>query len=206
MKIIAISQRVQKIEKYNEFRDQIDNRLIIFLVKAGFIPVPIPNFKKSNKSDQLSLINWLKKINPSGIILSGGDDIGVYKFRDSNEMRIIKWSLSKKITVLGICRGMQVINKYFGGTKVKVKNHAGTRHKIKMHKSNVTRIVNSYHNWGFYSKNIAKKLEVKALASDLTVEYFKSKTSNIYGIMWHPEREKNFNQEDLFLVRQIFQK
>ena len=27
MKIIAISQRVQKINKYNEFRDQIDNRL-----------------------------------------------------------------------------------------------------------------------------------------------------------------------------------
>jgi len=206
MKIIAVSQRVQKIEKYNEFRDQIDNRLNIFLVKAGFLPVPIPNFKKRNKSDQLSLVNWLKKINPFGIILSGGDDIGVYKFRDSNEMRIIKWSLSKKITVLGICRGMQVINKYFGGTKVKIKNHAGTRHKIKMNKSNVTRIVNSYHNWGFYSKHIAKNLEVQALASDLTVEYFKSKKNSIYGIMWHPEREKNFNREDLFLVRQIFQK
>ena len=61
MKIIAVSQRVQKIKKYNEFRDQIDNRLNIFLVKAGYLPVPIPNFKKGNKSDQVSLINWLKK-------------------------------------------------------------------------------------------------------------------------------------------------
>ena len=68
-----------------------------------------------------------------------------------------------------------------------------------MNNSNVTRIVNSYHNWGFYSKHIARNLEVKALASDLTVEYFKVKKI-VYGIMWHPE-EKNFNQEDLFLVR-----
>ena len=46
MKIIAISQRVQKIKKYKELRDQIDSRLIEFVIKSGFFPIPIPNFKK----------------------------------------------------------------------------------------------------------------------------------------------------------------
>jgi len=204
MKIIAVSQRVQKIEKYNEYRDQIDNRLNFFLIKAGYLPVPIPNFKYGNSSDQLSLIKWLKKIKPSGIILSGGDDIGVYKFRDKNEMRLIKWSIQKKIPVLGICRGMQILNKYFGGTKVKIKNHAGTRHKIIINDLKFPKIVNSFHNWGFYLKNIAVKLKIKAIAKDNTVEAFVSKKFRIYGIMWHPEREKKFKKDDLVLMKQIF--
>jgi len=205
MKIIAVSQRVQKIDKYNEFRDQIDNRLNFFLIKAGYLPVPIPNFKNGNNSDQSSLIKWLKKIKPSGIILSGGDDIGVYKFRDKNEMRIIKWSLLKKIPVLGICRGMQMLNKYFGGTKVKIRNHAGTRHKIKINNLKFSRIVNSFHNWGFYIKNISITLKIKAIAKDNTVEAFESKKFKIYGIMWHPEREKSFKKDDLILMKQIFE-
>jgi len=89
MKVIAISQRVEKIVKYNEFRDQVDNRLNFFVVKAGYLPVPIPNFIGCDKPKNSSLLNWLKNINPDGIILSGGDDFGVYKSRDKNEIRII---------------------------------------------------------------------------------------------------------------------
>ena len=204
MKIIAISQRIQKINKYNEFRDQVDNRLNFFVIKAGYLPVPIPNFKGCDESDHSSLINWLKKINPKGIILSGGDDIGTYKSRDKNEIKIIKWSLMKKIPVLGICRGMQMINKYFGGTKVKIKNHAGIRHKIQGKYSRFRKSVNSFHNWGFNLKNIAKKLEAKTVAEDKTIEAFQHKKYNIYGIMWHPERETIFKKDDLLLMNQIF--
>ena len=61
MKVIAISQRVEKSVKYNEFRDQVDNRLNFFVVKAGYLPVPIPNFIGCDKLGDLSLSNWLKK-------------------------------------------------------------------------------------------------------------------------------------------------
>jgi len=204
MKIIAISQRVQKINKYNEFRDQIDSRLIHFVIKSGYLPVPIPNFKDGKNSDKLSLIKWLNFIKPSGIILSGGDDIGVYKFRDKNEIQIIKWSLIKKIPILGICRGMQMINKYFGGTKIKIRNHVGTRHKIIGKYSSFRKNVNSFHNWGFYSKNISGKLEVLTIAKDKTIEAFQHKKYNIYGVMWHPEREKFYKRDDFVLMNQIF--
>ena len=45
MKIIAITQRIQKIGKYKEFRDQLDIRLNYLVTKLGYLPVPIPNFK-----------------------------------------------------------------------------------------------------------------------------------------------------------------
>ena len=203
MKTIAVSQRVQKIEKYNEFRDQIDNRLIFYLSNAGYIPVPIPNFKNKNKYNKTSIVSWLKKINPSGIVLSGGDDLGVYKYRDLNEMRIIEWSLKKKVPVLGICRGMQIINKYFGGTQVKIKNHVSKRHKIVIN-SKLNRVVNSFHNWGFYSENIPNIFKITSKAKDKTIESFECKKINFYGIMWHPEREKKLKKNDFLLLKNIF--
>ena len=204
MKVIAVSQRVEKIAKYNEFRDQVDNRLNFFVIKAGYLPVPIPNFIGCDKPKDLSLLNWLKNINPDGIILSGGEDFGINKSRDKNEIRIIKWSLKKKIPVLGICRGMQMINRYFGGTKVKMRNHAGTRHKIHGKYCKFRKTVNSFHNWGFKLKNIAEKLDTNTLAADKTVESIQHKKFKIYGIMWHPEREKIFKKDDFLLMSQIF--
>ena len=53
------------------------------------------------------------EIKLSGIVLSGGDDIGKYALRDKSEILLIKYSLKKKIPIFGICRGMQIISKYF---------------------------------------------------------------------------------------------
>ena len=89
MKVIAVSQRVEKIAKYNEFRDQVDNRLNFFVIKAGYLPVPIPNFIGCDKPKDLGLLNWLKNINPDGIILSGGDDFGVNRFRDKMKLELL---------------------------------------------------------------------------------------------------------------------
>ena len=190
MKIIAISQRIKKIVEYDEFRDQVDNRLNFFVIKAGYLPVPIPNFIGCDKKKIQCLLNWLKNINPGGIILSGGDDFGVYKSRDKNEIKIIKWSLTKKIPVLGICRGMQMINRYFGGTKVRIKKSCWNKTQNSGKYCKFRRdTVNSFHNWGFKLKKFAEKLKTNTLAKDKTIESIQHKKFNIYGIMWHPERE-----------------
>ena len=85
-----------------------------------------------------------------------------------------------------------MINRYFGGTKAKMRNHAGTRHKIHGKYCKFRKTVNSFHNWGFKLKNIAENLDTDTLAADKTVESIQHKNLN-YGIMWH-RKEKNLKK------------
>ena len=47
--------------------------------------------------------------------------------RNKVEKSIIKFSIKNKIPLLGVCRGMQLVNIYFGG-KIRLKNHMRTNH------------------------------------------------------------------------------
>ncbi len=196
MKIIAISQRVQKIKKYKELRDQIDSRLIEFVIKSGFFPIPIPNFKKKNKADLISLIKWLNLINPSGIVLSGGDDIGKFKYRDQNELNMIDWSIKKKIPIFGICRGMQIIGHWAKVKLKKINNHVSRRHLIIPEVSKYPeRYVNSFHNLAL--SRCPKNFKIVYKSKDGAIESIENKKKKIFGCMWHPEREKKFNKKDI---------
>ena len=123
MKIIGVSQRLG-ISKFGELRAQIDTRLFNFISKCGYVPIPIPYYDLPKKNSLRKLSIWLRSIKLSGIVLSGGDDIGKYKLRDNSEKFLINYSIKKKIPVFGICRGMQVIGSYFKVKLKPVKNHA----------------------------------------------------------------------------------
>ena len=41
--VVGVTQRVDKIDIYGEWRDALDQRLVDWVVEAGFIMVPIPN-------------------------------------------------------------------------------------------------------------------------------------------------------------------
>ncbi len=143
MKLIAISQRVE-ISKHNEIRPQLDIKLFNFIVASGYIPVPIPYFLYNKKKSNILMKKWLKKIKPNGIVLSGGEDIGTNKLRDAAEYFLIKFAKKNNIPILGICRGMQILAKYFGSKLFRVKNHVNKNHLIKNRKKQI--IVNSFHN------------------------------------------------------------
>ena len=56
-----------------------------------------------------------------------------YPFEDSLDYKLIETFKRKGKPILGICRGIQILNVYHGGTlKEKVPNHEGTMHKIKI--------------------------------------------------------------------------
>ena len=70
MKIIGVSQRLE-ISKFGELRAQIDIRLINFISKCGYVPVPIPYYNLPKKNSLKKLSIWLNSIKLSGIVLIG---------------------------------------------------------------------------------------------------------------------------------------
>ena len=199
MKIIAVSQRVE-ISKYKEIRPQLDINFFNFIVSAGYIPVPIPYYLYNKKKSNFFLKKWLTKIKPHGIVLSGGENIGTNKFRDTAEYFLINFSKKNHIPVLGICRGMQILSKYFGSKLFKVKNHVNKNHLIKSKDKKI--IVNSFHNLAI--KSCPKNFKIKFKAEDGVIESIYSTNSRMEGWMWHPERYKKFRSFDIKSFKDLF--
>ena len=195
MKKIIITQRYEKIGKFNELRDNIDSRLPNLIQKLGYTPILLPNNLNNLK-------NFIKDISPKGIILSGGGDVLKKDLRYKVESELIKISIKKRIPMIGICRGAQALNIFFGGELIKVKNHVRKTHKIfgpivKRKKISV----NSYHDFGFFEKTLGKNLKPLAYSSDKVVKSFCHNKYNLLGIMWHPERYKTFKIFDKILIK-----
>ena len=106
-KRFGISLRVELIEKYNEKRDTISQEWTIFLQNLAITPILIPNTLDDVKS-------YISDVGIDGIILSGGDNVGRFPERDKTEKQILDYAVDKRFPVLGVCRGMQIINEYFG--------------------------------------------------------------------------------------------
>lgn len=194
MSIIAISQRVDTVSSYNEKRDALDQRWSLFLKLCGCVPILIPN-----NPDLFSDI--IDSFGINGIILTGGNDLQRYggnaPERDETESLLIKYSIENKIPLIGVCRGMQKILDYFGETLEKVTDHVGVNHSIFFKGQN--RKVNSYHNWGV--KEISSQFNVLAKSVDGCIESIEHKEHSILGVMWHPERNLEFENLDIDLFR-----
>ena len=92
---IGITQRVDKVGSYNEWRDTLDQRLIDWVVQTGFVPAPIPNTlvrTPSLNNHQPILENWLNAVKIDAILLSGGNDIGSVEQRDLTEKYLLSWA------------------------------------------------------------------------------------------------------------------
>jgi putative glutamine amidotransferase len=195
---IGITLRVVSSQNYFEKRDALSQEWPILLEKLGLIPIFIPN-SLSNVDD------FIIQNDITGIILSGGDDIGSHKERDETENNLLNYSIQHKLPVLGVCRGMQVLNTHFGGkiSKNRSFNHVGTPHSLKLtHKlfpfldSSFT--VNSFHNNIIEKNELGDEIESFAISEkDETVEGFFHKTLPIIGVMWHPERQTDEINEKL---------
>lgn len=203
MKLIAVSQRVDLISERKEVRDSIDQQLFEFIYKAGYLPLGVPNFElKANnvsKNKQIALTKWLEKISPLAVVLSGGNNIGEVPKRDATEEKLIHYALEKKLPLLGICRGMQMIAKYLGVSLQESKNHSAVRHEIS---GVINRQVNSYHN--FIIESCPNNFSILARSNEGYIEAIKHNKLPWEGWMWHPERENIFHQNDLERLRSLF--
>ena len=195
---IGVSLRIVKAPNYEEERDALSHDWTSILEELGFISVHIPNTLKN-------LDNFLEEIHLDGIVLSGGDNIGDNKNRDETEKKLLTYALEKKLPVIGVCRGMQLINNYFGGN-LSVDDstvHLARKHEIEITDEKFSSLflsssfdVNSYHKNLIPADNIGSTLKPFAMHNkDNSVEGFFHEKFPIIGVMWHPEREPDINNK-----------
>lgn len=140
-----------------------------------------------------------------GLILPGGGDIspkrygekvhgsfGIDERLDTLQFSVLDTFVKARKPVLGICRGMQLINVYFGGSlNQNIKGHKNTTHVVH----------NLEGSWCFdlFGKKVRTNSRhhqsVKKLGRGLEVCARKGKTAEalrhvslpVYGVQWHPE-------------------
>ena len=159
-----------------ERRDVLAQDWSIFIAHAlsDSQPVLLPNHK------ELAL-NLLQSLPIAGLILSGGDDWGLYRERDSTETALLNYAEQVQLPVLGVCRGAQIINRYCGGKQRSFTfqprggamgvNHLASRHLVTLRSGELVS-VNSYHEKGFFPEDLSPVLGVEATAEDGSVEAF----------------------------------
>ena len=100
MRIIVVSQRVDYFPDRNETRDSIDQKLISFLQLSDSFVIPVPNVIQApgqiETDKKASVDKLMNSINPSAIVLSGGNDIGEYPERDNTEFALLDYAEEKE--------------------------------------------------------------------------------------------------------------
>ena len=150
-----------------------------------------------------------------GLILCGGNDIepkyyyqemngsvNIDAARDAVEFALLKAFVDAGKPVLGICRGYQLINIYFGGSlyqDIPEKDlHVGQQdfditHGVTAKENSVLHnlygssfTVNSYHHQAI--DRLGENLLATAYWNDQYIEAIQHNSLPIYGVQWHPER------------------
>lgn len=203
--IVGITQRIDRVAGRAELRDALDQRLVQWVIHAGFLPVVVPNTLSSNGHPDVTLLaDWLHTLRPGALILSGGNDIGEYPARDTTERHLLAWAEAQSVPVLGICRGLQMMAVWAGAQLVRKEGHVGSRHRLVIagRKDEWPAEVNSYHNWGLAS--CPAGFEIMAQAEDGSIEAMRHTALPWEGWMWHPERETPFTPQDNERLKRLF--
>jgi putative glutamine amidotransferase len=191
-------------------------QIIAAVADAGGLPVMIPM-----DLDTTILRGIFERLD--GLLLSGGSDIDpacygaaptpllqdVEPVRDRTELALARWALADYKPVLGICRGLQVLNVAGGGTLYQdISEYPGARrhtyypdypfdllaHPIQIAPSSrlahivggTTLKVNSLHHQA--CQTVAPTLQAVAQAPDGLIEALEAPGHPFaLGVQWHPE-------------------
>jgi len=189
-----------------------------FLSRKGVMPILLPDLPFEELEQYL--------VGMDAFVFQGGADIAPSTYReapiengrwpgdphrDQYELKIMDWAFQRKKPILGICRGFQLMNVYFGGTlhqdlllqtgtPVEHRNAATydrVHHEVDCTPGGlIQRIygagritVNSVHHQGV--KTLGEGLEIDARCpDDGLIEAFHRGDPDLHpvmGVQWHPE-------------------
>jgi len=110
-----------------------------------------------------------------------------------NCLKIVK-EVHKKIPILGVCLGHQIIGQVFGGKIVNAKNLMhGKTSKIKHNKKGLFKNIQNnflatrYHSLVVENKSFPKNLVITAKTKNNTIMGLMHKNYDIHGFQFHPE-------------------
>ncbi len=211
--VIAITCEVLKSRPYfAEFDLCCDYRYVRAILRAGGIPIliPINPFRR----DVQRLLDRIH-----GLVIIGGADIHphfygekskekvkpMYRGRTYFEMDLYRDALKKRVPVLAICYGMQLLNVIYGGTlyqdipsEVKgARNHRSKRqpvHRVDIQPGSLcykifrkkSLQVHSQHHQAV--KLPGRSLKITAVSEDGIPEAIEGPSRTV-AVQWHPERQ-----------------
>lgn len=176
-----------------------------------------------------------ENIHYDGMIFCGGSDIHpkyygeeingsveIDEERDRTEIALMKKFMQTGKPILGICRGMQLLNVVLGGTLIQdipqVKEHRreGTielTHEVIAKKGSLFEetygerfCVNSYHHQALDQLGEGVLVTLRS-ADDRVIEGCEHATKPYFGVQWHPERMcLDLEREDTINGIKIFEK
>lgn len=181
------------------------------LIDAGATPLLIPvNNDPTRAAEYIGLIDGLllpggQDVNP---LLYGQDPVPQVKYvleeQDLMELELIRMAVEKGIPVMGICRGMQLMNVAFGGTLIQdlqtsishkqdMSIRSQATHGAKLLAGSLLEsllgteplYVNSYHHQAVDAA--APGFTVSATAADGVIEAIENPEKNLWAVQWHPE-------------------
>lgn len=144
----------------------------------------------------------------TGILLTGGDDVGPLDFY------LIKYALENNLKLLGICQGMQSMALYGSDdTLVSIKNfnhkrEEGYVHYVNFSDGRLARImkkkrirVNSHH---LQTVKMSHLFSAVGYSDDLLIEAIES-NNDIFqiGVQWHPERMLDYDINSRKLIKEF---
>ncbi len=169
----------------------------------------------------------------SGFLLPGGDDIDPVWYNQSNDLDLSKdmdplldkidkmvldYAVKTKKPVLGICRGVQSIAAFLGGSLHQDIEHAGLKHEVLDSKHLVNTVsntqvsslfpecflINSFHHQ--VVSHLPKNFVITHTYQDV-IEGIVHETLPIFGVQWHPERFDSLESSAIFdwFVNQVKQ-
>jgi len=220
---IGFTSRIVFAENYNEERDALSHDWTKFSESIDITPVSIPN-------NLVNIEDFILETNLRAIILTGGGDCpasiddfdkSIDRKRNVTELKIIEYSIKNHVPLIGICRGFQILNIFFGGTLTrnifdhkKINNdHVNSETIIKLvnldlseDPEDIIRSVKCFHNDGIISSDLSQDLIPFATAENGNlIEAFRHKNLPIIGVQWHPEREATFSVFNNNLITNFLQ-